>query len=556
MIRNLISRIFIRLMILKGYLDLNTMHRNTVNARKKNEKLLFKIIARGADSEYGKKYNFKGIKSVQDYRKLVPIVTYDGYEPYTRKMIEGNAQNVLTSSHIICFAETTGSTGDKKFIPITQKDVNVYTKYTVTRMLAVADKYHKRHRTPKKPFRGMFVSPAFDRVLPNGYLVSNIPDVAAKQLGWTYPFILNVPFPKLFKKDEVDFKYLDLRFALEDKETLFVFCVFFRAIAIIIDYMKENWEVLVDDIEKGTISDLACANEETKQLLLKTVKPNPKRAAELRREFEKGFDETLFGRLWPNLETICGLGTHAFEHFCKISRNYTKGIPYDYSIYGASEGLFAAVDELEQTKQLLLVDSCYYEFIPIDDTSKILSLDELEIGKEYEIIITNQAGFYRYSFGDVIKVIDYMNECPYVEFSHRQGTLLNLAGDKTNEEQMEEVVKTVSEAAGIPLDKWAVAISMNSLPYHYDLLVENDKGVDLSTYSDLADQKLQKLNLRYFDMQKMNLIGKIKIKNLKPGTQDAYIERLVKKGAPITQVKPVRILNKDDSKDFYLDRIL
>ncbi|MBR0418502.1 MAG: GH3 auxin-responsive promoter family protein, partial [Erysipelotrichaceae bacterium] len=78
---------------------------------------------------------------------------------------------------------------------------------------------------------------------------------------------------------------------------------------------------------------------------------------------------------------------------------------------------------------MVSIDSCYYEFIPVDDETKILSLDELEIGKEYEIVITNQAGFYRYRCGDVIKVLDYLNYCPYINFSSRKGTLLNITGE-------------------------------------------------------------------------------------------------------------------------------
>lgn len=557
-VRDVTSKVFVRALICKGYLDLYTMHRNTVHARKKNDKLLLKIIARNKKCEYGKKFHFSDIKSVEDYRRLVPIATYDDFAEYTKRMVASpDPNNVLTSRRILCFAETTGSTGDKKFIPITQDDVNVYTKYTFSRALAVANKHYKVHHLgKKKPFRGMFISPAFDRVLPNGYMCSNIPDVAAKQVGWMYPFLLNVPFPKLFKKEEIDFKYLNTRFALEDKDTLFIFAVFFRALPIIIDYMKQNWETLVRDIELGEVSPLAQANPETRALLEGHVRPNPTRAAELRREFQKGFDETLFSRLWPNLEFVCGLGTKAFERFCKISRNYTKGIPYDFSIYGASEGLFAAVDQMEETKQLLLVDSCYYEFIPTDDDTQVLSLDELEVGKEYEIIITNQAGFYRYSFGDIIKVIDYMNECPYVEFSYRKGSLLNLTGDKTTEDQVAEVVKAVSREAGIPLDKWAVTESVEALPYHYTLLIENADGVDLRPYGNLADEVLQKLNLRYRDMQQAGMVGKITIQNLALGTQDAYIALLIKNGAPELQVKPVRILNTDQCRTFYLERIV
>ncbi|MBR5341733.1 MAG: GH3 auxin-responsive promoter family protein [Erysipelotrichaceae bacterium] len=554
-IRDLESRIVVKGMILKGQLDLYSMIRNTIDARKKNEKLLFKILKNGKNSEFGKKHDFASIKTIEDYRRQVPITTFEDYEEYAQRTINNNEQNLLTSLPIISFVETTGTTGHKKFIPITQKDVNIYTKYTVTRMLATAEEYHRKHGNPKKPFRGMFISPAFDRKLPNGMIVSNIPDIAAKQLGFLYPYILNVPYKKLFKKEEIDFKYLDIRFALEDRDTLYIFSVFFRGIMVIVDYLKKNWQILVDDIENGTINEISEANEETLALLKKTVKPNPKRASELRKEFEKGFDETLFSRIWPNMEVICGLGTGAFASFCEESRNYTKGIPYDFSIYGASEGLFGAVDKLEDTKTLLLIDSCYYEFIPVDDETKVLSLDELEENKEYEIIITNQAGLYRYSFGDVIKVVGFRNECPYVQFSYRKGYLLNLTGEKTTEEQVNIVVNEVASKAGCSVNGWAVHVCSDALPYHYEILMENNAGIDLSGFSDIAEEKLKELNLRYSDMRRINMIGKITISNLESGTQEGWINRLIEKGAPVTQVKPARILSSDESREFYIKRI-
>lgn len=133
--------------------------------------------------------------------------------------------------------------------------------------------------------------------------------------------------------------------------------------------------------------------------------------------------------------------------------------------------------------------------------------------------------------------------------------LLNLTGDKTTEDQVAEVVKAVSRKVGIPLDKWAVTESMEALPYHYTLLIENADGVDLRPYGEVADQALKELNLRYRDMQQAGMVGKMTIQNLAPGTQDAYLALLVKNGAPELQVKPVRILNNEQCRSFYQERI-
>jgi hypothetical protein len=203
----------------------------------------------------------------------------------------------------------------------------------------------------------------------------------------------------------------------------------------------------------------------------------------------------------------------------------------------------------------MLVDSCYYEYIPVDDEDSVLSLDELEIGKEYELIITNQAGFYRYSFGDIIRVVGYKNSCPYVQFSYRKGALLNVTGEKTSEEIVEKAVEAVAKAAGCEITSWTVMVSSDSFPYHYELLLENPDGKDLSIYHEAAEETIQKLNPRYLDLRGANMFGPISISNLKPGTQDEYIERRVKKGAPVTQVKPIRVLTREEDITFYKSRI-
>ena len=135
MLRDLLSVVVVKAMILKGYMDLHSMQRNTVNARKKNEKLLFKMIKWGKNTEFGREHHFSEIKTVEDYRRLVPMATYADFDPYIQRMIN-DEKNILTSLPLVGYAQSSGSVGKRKFVPLTQPDINIYTKYTVTRMLA------------------------------------------------------------------------------------------------------------------------------------------------------------------------------------------------------------------------------------------------------------------------------------------------------------------------------------------------------------------------------------------------------------------------------------
>lgn len=555
--RDLLTSIAIRAMILKGHADVARMRKNAKHARRVNDKLLFSILRKGKNSAFGKDHHFDQIKTIEDYRRLVPISTYADYKDYVARIVDDEEQNVLTTMKTIGFAQSSGSSGTTKVLPVTQPQVDMYKDNTITRVLALADSYHWR-KTGKglKPGRGLYPYPSFDQTLPNGKPANAMPDIAAKQFGFIYPYILTMPFSKHFKAQEVDFRYLNMRFALEDESTLYIFCIFFKAFTDILRYLELNWEVLVDDIEKGTVSDIARATPEVLEKLAPKIAPNPKRAAELRREFEKGFDDTIIRRIWPNLAVISGIGTSTFAPFSKIARNYTAGIPFDFSIYGASEGMMAAVDELESAKQLLLVDGCYMEFIPESDQDKILAIDELEVGEEYEIVLTNQAGLYRYKCGDVVKVLDYLYECPYIMFSRRKGQLLNMTGEKTTEEHMAKLVAELSKEVGCPLENWAAYICLDSYPYHYALLLENNEGIDMRAYNELADKLLREINPRYGQFIDFQEMGPIKLENQKPGTHDAWTKRMFDKGAPVGQIKPVRILDTSEKEEFFLNRVV
>lgn len=544
-------------MIRKGYMDIHAMHRNARNARKKNEALLFRILKQNRDTEYGRRYRFSGIRSLADFRRTVPVTEYHDYEAYIDRMVQGEEKNLITSLPVIAYAQSSGTVGGRKYVPLTQPQINVYTKHTVTRMMACADAYLRRNRGRRlKPGRGLYTNHAIYDYLPNGVLSSNVADVAARQLGFLYPYILSNPYKRLFTQYEAEFRYVNTRFALQDRDTMFVFSVFLKMFTDLMLYLEKNWRTIVDDIEKGSVSDIAKASPEVLEMLKAKIRPDPERAAELRREFEKGFDETIIPRIWPNMSVICGIGTSTFEQFYKLSKTMTGNVPYDFSIYGASEGLFAAVDELNSPRQLMLVKSCFYEFIPQDDESRILCLDELETGKEYEIIITNMAGLYRYRCGDVIKVVGYLDECPYIQFAYRKGQLLNLAGEKTSEAHMQAAVDEIAAKAGCRILNWTVDSVIKAQPCHYLLMLENDEGRKLREYADFADGILRKINVRYQHFTDRGVLGKIAIADLEPGTNAEWMKSREKNGTSASTIKPVRIIDSDEQKAFFTARIM
>lgn len=112
--RDFFTRVIVWAMVRKGYMDLHAMRRNARNARKKNEALLFRILKKNRDKEYGRQYRFSEIKSLADFRRTVPIIGYHDYEAYIDRMIHRDEKNLLISFPVIAYAQSSGTVGGRR----------------------------------------------------------------------------------------------------------------------------------------------------------------------------------------------------------------------------------------------------------------------------------------------------------------------------------------------------------------------------------------------------------------------------------------------------------
>ena len=548
-----------RLMVIKGNGSLRRLARAARAPMAQNEALLKKIIRQNRNTAFGKAHHFDTIRSLEDFRRNVPVSVYEDYAPMMERMKDGE-ENLLTSSKVLGFSRTSGSSGVPKYIPATQASLKAYVRYTWTRALALGAQEKKKNGERFRPGRGVFLSPATNECLPNGLPCSNIAEIGAREYGLFYPFILTVPTRKLFDMHDGDYIYNIYRFALADEDVTFIFSVFFSVNVSQLAYLRDHWRVIVDDIEHGTISESIELKPEVRSELLRHVKPMPKRAAYLRKQFEQGFDETLMRRLWPNLTVLCSIGNASFKPAADYVRSFSKGVPFDFSIYGASEGLIAACPAMETTDMQLLVDSCFYEFIPAEAESDIneraiLTLDQLEQGKKYEVLITTQAGLYRYHLKDVIEVRGFRGNCPLISFVYRKGQLFNVAGEKFSEEDARNTIEMFEKNHGVHVDHWLFYQDDSVMPNRYALAVESDVAVDWDACIDELEGYMGHCNKRYPSQRAKAFIGRMVVKKQTPGTHDAWAAQCIARGASAAQVKPVHSLDNDEKRSFFLQRM-
>lgn len=556
MLKKTLSKAAMHLIVIKGNSSLRHLEKSSENPMKENEKLLKKILKANANTEYGKSHGFADIKTIDEFRKRVPVSTYEDYAPFIEREKNGE-KNVLTSSKILGYSRTSGSSGVPKYIPATSASIKAYVKYTWTRALALAVKELKRQGKKYRPGRGVFLSPATNEKLPNGMPCSNIAEIGAMRYGFLYPFILTIPTGNLFDMHDGDYIYNIYRFALADADATFIFSVFFSINVSQLAYLKTHWQVIVDDIEKGTISDSIEMNPALRKILAKKVRPMPERAAYLREQFAQGFDETLLKRLWQNLTMISSIGNASFKPAADYVRKVAGDIPFDFSIYGSSEGLIAACYELENTDMQLLTDSCFFEFIPTEGaTDEVLTLDMLEVGKQYEILITTQAGLYRYPLKDVVEVKGFRNKTPLISFVYRKGQFFNIAGEKFSEEDARTSIEMFNKAHGISVNNWLFYQDNDVVPSRYALVVESEDDLDWDSCIDELEDIMGQCNKRYISQRQKAFISRMVIKKQQPGTHGAWAQRCIAQGASMAQVKPVHFIDNDSKREFFLSRII
>ena len=254
---------------------------------------------------------------------------------------------------------------------------------------------------------------------------------------------------------------------------------------------------------------------------------------------------------------ICGIGNASFKSSAEYVRSMSADIPIDYNIYGASEGLVAACWRLNDTDMQLLTDSCFYEFIPFgEDGSRTLTVDQLEAGRKYELLITTQAGLYRYHLKDVIEVRGFRGKCPLISFVFRKGQLFNIAGEKFSEEDARNTIELLEKAHGISVEHWLFYQDDSVIPARYALIVESDANVQWADCIDELEDYMGRCNKRYSTQRQKLFISRLTVRQQQRGTHAAWAAHCIAQGASAAQVKPVHTLDNEQKREFFLSRLL
>jgi len=413
--------------------------------------LLLELVTMAKDTEIGKKYDFESIKNYSTFAERIPVSTYEDYHQVIERSRSGE-HNIFWPSPIKWFAKSSGTTNAKsKFIPVSYESLE------------------DCHYAASKDLLCMYLNNNEESQLFTG---------KSLRLGGS---------KELYKENGTVFG--DLSAILIDNMP---FWAEFSSTPSSKVSLMSDWEVKMQAIVDETINEnvTSLAGVPSWMLVL------------LNNILETTGKKNIF-EIWPNLEVYF----HGGVSFVPYRDQYKSILPNKnfkyYEIYNASEGFFAIQDQNNSSELLLMLDyGIFYEFIPMDTygtlKEKIIPLSEVEKDKNYAVIITTNAGLWRYKIGDTVK---FTSINPYrVKVSGRTKHHINVFGEELIIENAEDALKKVCRKTKAEIvDYTAAPIFMKGKEKgaHEWLIEFKTPPKDIDYFNELFDNALKALNSDY-----------------------------------------------------------
>jgi len=460
------------------------------NAVADQEALLVQLLKTAAKTEFGIEHQFAQINSYNDFKANVPLRDYEALKPYIEKIKEGK-HNILWKGQPIYFAKTSGTTSGVKYIPITKDSIPNHINTARNALLCyMAETGNTAFATGKLIF--LSGSPELERVggIPTGRLSG----------------IVNHHVPRYLRSNQLPAYTTN--------------CI-------------TDWEEKLEKIVEETI------NED--MTLISGIPPW------MQMYFDKLSEKSgkKIGDLFPNFSVMVQGGVNFEPYKNKLTASIGREID-TIELFPASEGFFAFQDSQKEPGMLLNTNSgIFFEFIPVEEhgkeNPKRLMLKDVEVGENYALIISSNAGLWAYDIGDTLK---FVSKAPYrIVVSGRTKHFISAFGEHVIGEEVEHAMLHAAAALQIPVKEFTVApfISQNEGQSYHEWFVEFENlPENLGQFRMELDNALRRKNAYYDDLVAGNILQPLK---LTPLQKDGFLNFMRSEGKLGGQNKVARLGN-------------
>ncbi|KAK9136494.1 hypothetical protein Syun_015824 [Stephania yunnanensis] len=543
----------------------------TKNADSVQEKVLAEILSRNAKTEYLERYKLDGATDRNNFKSKIPVITYEDLQPEIQRIANGDRSAILSAHPISEFLTSSGtSAGERKLMPTIQEELD--RRQLLYSLLMPVMNLYVPGLDKGKGLYFLFVKS--ETKTPGGLLARPVLTSYYKSDHFkTRPYdpymVYTSPNEAILCPDSFQSMYAQMLCGLyHQKEVLRVGAVFASGLLRAIRFLQLHWEQLAKDISTGTLNPKVI-DPSIRQCLSQLLKPNPQLATFISTECSGGQWEGIIPRIWPNTKYLDVIVTGAMAQYIPTLDYYSGGLPLACTMYASSECYFGLnlkpMCKPSEVSYTIMPNMAYFEFLPhhrsfsaTDSSSPpapppLVDLADVEVGKEYELVITTYAGLCRYRVGDILRVTGFHNSAPQFHFVRRKNVLLSIDSDKTDEAELQNAVENASqllEELETSVVEYTSYADTNSIPGHYviywELLVKDPitkhPGDYVLTQCCLAMEEC--LNSVYRQCRVAdNSIGPLEIRIVKSGTFEELMDYAISRGASINQYKVPRCVN-------------
>ena len=544
--------------------------------RKTQEDVLKGILGLAAGTEIGKRYSFADIDSIEAFQEKVPVLDYPDIEDYIERMADGE-ESLLFPGRTEYFISTSGTTGNSKKIPESSAGMrakravldlrNIYLAQNVIAACMKLPKFHELLARKGLADKAGDVAWLGTGMLEHVHFFSvtsateNRKTAGGIDIGFASgktfensPFTQSLAYPKelMTFADGDAVMYLTMLFALRYDDVTIITANNAARFYARVRYAQQHAEQIIADLRTGTIWDGLVLSDDNRALLESQLEPFPERADELQAILDQGRDGFVPKNYWPYVAlTKFWLGGSVGVNVRKVKPLMPTDTLYFDVGYGASEAKINIPYHPNTVPGTLGITSAFYEFKPVDSDA-MLTADQLEGGKDYEIFLTTYSGLYRYPLHDIVRVESFFQKTPDIEFITKSREILNIAQEKVPAPQAIDLLMALAKDRGLSIRQAQVFPNLDGQAY--EVFVEFDdeeqaRACDLDGLAVEFDQLLQERFELYGRNRAFRSLSPLLMHAMRQGWQDSLFAAKADKGIPTSQVKlAVMVTERPDGK--------
>ena len=527
---SLISRALstaVRRLVLPGYdRQFRRFWNSLPHARAIQHDLLLRWVNRCQSSRFGRDHGFGSIRTLEDFRRQVPVSRYDYFAPYIAGVARGQHTDLFHPADTVRrFTITTGSTGIPKLNPVTAPWLK---RYRSAWNLWGGKMLFDHPRIVGRKI--MTIIGSWDMGTTEGGIpISMVSALLARsQRPIVRPFYA-VPNDVTNIADPDSRYYTMLRICLAESIGLIV-VMNPGSLIRLAELCHEHRESLIRDIGNGTLSQKIEVPAAIRESIASRIgRANPARARQLE-QIAESRGHLYPADCWDRPLVACWLGGTA-GYQSRYLPQYYGDVPTRDQGLVSSEGRHTIPFEDSVPRGLLSINSAFYEFIPVGsngDAADVLEGHELQNGQDYHLVMTTFSGYFRFHIGDIVRCHHLVGQTPVLEFLQKSDRCGDLEGEKVTEHQFVEAASSAANERGLRIGPvTAVPVRRaEGIPY-YQILVEQGDVPDLEAargFLDAIDQRLRDSNFLYRARRREKVLGPPLLARIPTGAWEKYMQ--------------------------------